>query len=54
MNKPTSLPFTATEAKTRPLSGDNINNVILNLDKVRHFVFLKDKSTFASKWDKAV
>ena len=40
--------------KTRPLSGDNINNVILNLDKVRHFVFLKDKSTFASKWDKAV
>ena len=50
----TTICETPSIVKTRPLSGDNINNVILNLDKVRHFVFLKDKSTFASKWDKAV
>ena len=50
----TTICETPSIVKTRPLSGDNINNVILNLDKVRHFVFLKDKRTFASKWDKAV
>ena len=50
----TTICETPSIVKTRPLSGDTSNNVILNLDKVRHFVFLKDKRTFASKWDKAV
>ena len=36
----TTICETPSIVKTRPLSGDNINNVILNLDKVRHFVFL--------------
>lgn len=48
----TTICETPSIVKTRPLSGDTSNNVILNLDKVRHFVFLKDKRTFASKWDK--
>ena len=28
--------------------------LLLNLDKVRHFIFLNDKLAFDSKWDKAI
>ena len=50
----TELCDTPSIVKTRPLAGDNSNNVILNLDKVRHFIFLNDKLAFDSKWDKAI
>lgn len=50
----TEICDTPSVVKTRPISGDNSNNVILKLDKVRHFIFLKDKRSFASKWDKAI
>ena len=50
----TELCDTPSIVKTRPLAGDNSNDVILNLDKVRHFTFLKDKRSFDSKWDKAI
>lgn len=45
---------TPTIVKSRPIAGDNANDVILNLDKVRHFVFLKDKRSFSSKTDDAI
>lgn len=35
--------------KSRPIHGDNKNNVILNLDKVRHFVSVSDDKTFETK-----
>lgn len=35
--------------KSRPISDDNANAVILKLDKKRHFLFIKDKIPFASK-----
>ena len=50
----TTICDTPSIVKTRPIAGDNSNNVILNLDKVRHFVFLNDKRAFDSKWDKAI
>lgn len=50
----TEICDTPSIVKTRPISGDNSNNVILKLDKVRHFIFLKDRRSFASKWDKAI
>ena len=50
----TEICDTPSIVKTRPIAGDNSNNVILKLDKVRHFIFLKDKRSFASKLDKAI
>ena len=35
--------------KSRPVRGGNANNVLLNLDKVRHFLFVKDKLAFRDK-----
>ncbi|WP_202812884.1 glycosyl transferase family 90 [Endomicrobium proavitum] len=35
--------------KSRPLDDGNINNVLLNLDKSHHFVFVKDKKKFEAK-----
>ena len=35
--------------KSRPVAGDNANAVLLNLDKKRHFVFIKDSKPFAQK-----
>ncbi len=35
--------------KSRPIHGDNKNNVILNLDKVRHFISVHDDKSFETK-----
>ena len=43
-----------TIVKSRPLSGNNSNSVLLKMDKVRHFIFVKDKISFADKEDKAI
>lgn len=40
--------------KSRPIHGDNRNSVLLNLDKVRHFIFLDDSLPFAAKRDQAI
>ncbi|WP_372773545.1 glycosyl transferase family 90 [Mangrovibacterium sp.] len=40
--------------KSRPIEGDNRNSVLLNLDKVRHFLFIKDPVSFVRKKDMLV
>lgn len=45
---------TPTFVKSRPTGDDNYNSIILNMDKVRHFVFPKDNIRFEDKWDKAI
>lgn len=35
--------------KSRPIHGDNINSVVMKLEKLRHFLFVKDKKTYDSK-----
>ena len=40
--------------KSRPVTGDNKNSVVLNLDKRRHFVFLEDKIPFGKKDNKII
>lgn len=40
--------------KARPVGGPNENSVILKLDSLRHFRFVRDKIPFASKSDTAV
>lgn len=50
----TTVPDRPCIGKSRPIAGDNANLVLLNLDKVRHFVFLKDDIPFRAKRDKAI
>lgn len=45
----TEVPSTPTLLKSRPISDDNQNSVLLNLDKIRHFLFLKDPFKFSDK-----
>lgn len=35
--------------KSRPIAGNNANNILLNLDKARHFVSVKDGLNYAEK-----
>lgn len=40
--------------KSRPIAGDNRNSVLLNLDKARHFNFIRDDRPFGAKADKSI
>lgn len=50
----TTVPTIPSIVKSRPIHGNNANSVILNLDKVRHFVFLNDRLSFEEKKDLAI
>ena len=43
------VPEVPNIVKSRPLSPDNANSVIMKLDKIRHFTFVKDKKQFTDK-----
>lgn len=45
----THIPNTPTIVKSRPISDDNQNSVLLKLNKIRHFIFIDDKTPFDSK-----
>lgn len=45
----TTVPEEPSITKSRPLFGNNTNSVVLKLDKIRHFIFTKDKKDFLSK-----
>ncbi len=47
-------PETPTVVKSRLLSGDNSNSVLLKLDKLRHFMFVRDTMPFRQKKDMAI
>lgn len=40
--------------KARPIEKNNHNSVLLNLDKVRHFIFLNDKMAYRDKMDRVI
>ncbi len=40
--------------KSRPLCDDNENSVLLNLNKVRHFLFVKDRVPFERKQNRVI
>lgn len=50
----TTVPAVPSIVKSRPVAGDNARSVLLNLDKVRHFVFLRDDIPFRAKQDKSI
>jgi len=45
----THIPELPSITKSRPIEGDNANSVLLNLDKIRHFLFINDKNDFEKK-----
>lgn len=47
----THVPNSPSIQKSRPVNGGNANAILLNLDKKRHFVFIKDTVKFSDKKD---
>jgi len=47
----TEIPEVPTIVKSRPIEGDNANSIVLNLNKVRHFLFVRDAKQFQDKKD---
>lgn len=45
----THIPDTPSIVKSRPISDDNQNSVLLNLDKARHFVWIENDKPFYEK-----
>ncbi|WP_295480079.1 glycosyl transferase family 90 [uncultured Sutterella sp.] len=50
----TTVPAEPSFVKSRPIEGDVRNCVLMKLDKLRHFIFLKDRRSFTEKSDAAV
>jgi hypothetical protein len=50
----THIPEEPSITKSRPISDKNINSILLKLDKVRHFMFVKNDQSFFSKKDMLV
>lgn len=50
----TYVPEVPSIVKSRPIEGNNSNSILLNLDKVRHFIFLKDSISFNQKINKII
>ncbi|MDO4770860.1 glycosyl transferase family 90 [Porphyromonas sp.] len=48
------VPDHPTIVKSRPLTEDNANSVLMKLDKVRHFTFIKDHKPFKDKMNKVI
>ncbi|MBE6187212.1 MAG: lipopolysaccharide biosynthesis protein [Rikenellaceae bacterium] len=47
-------PSEPTIVKSRMLTEDNRNSVLLKLDKLRHFMFVEDKKSFRDKQNRAI
>lgn len=45
----TRVPEEPTIIKSRPIGDNNMNSVVLKLDKTRHFMFANDKTAFVNK-----
>ncbi len=50
----THVPNQPAIVKSRPIEGENENSVLLNLNKVRHFAFVKDNRCLQDKMNKCV
>jgi len=50
----THIPDFPSIVKSRPIDADNSNSVLLNLDKARHFNFIKDDISFEQKKNQLV
>lgn len=48
------VPESPSIVKSRPLTENNENSILMKLDKVRHFIFVNDKKSFAFKKNKVI
>ena len=48
------VPEVPSIVKSRPLVANNVNSIVLKLEKIRHFVFLNDNKAFANKANKVI
>ncbi len=49
-----NVPDYPSIVKSRPLCDDNINSVVMKLDKIRHFTYIDDTIPFRKKMDKVI
>lgn len=50
----THVPEVPGIVKSRPIAGDNANSVVLKLNQIRHFIFVKHDRPFAEKCDRVI
>lgn len=50
----TYVPEYPSIVKSRPLTENNANSILMKLDKVRHFIFVNDKKPFTAKEDRVI
>lgn len=50
----TEVPNIPTIVKSRPITADNKNAILMKLNKIRHFIFVDDEKKFADKKDMLV
>lgn len=50
----TIVPEVPSIVKSRPIGGNNSNSILLKLDRLRHFIFLRDSIQFREKKNKAI
>lgn len=50
----TEVPAVPSIVKSRPIVDDNRNSVLLNMDRVRHFLFVDDRKPWREKRDVAI
>ena len=50
----TAVPEVPAFVKSRPIDGDNCNAVLMKLNQIRHFVFVRDRRRFVDKQEAAV
>ncbi len=50
----TYIPDEPAIVKSRPISGDNKNSVVMKLDKIRHFLFVDDNRAWEEKCDRVI
>lgn len=50
----TFVPSFPSVVKSRPLTDDNRNSIVMKLVKVRHFIFVKDKISFEAKKNRVI
>jgi hypothetical protein len=50
----THIPSQPSFVKSRPITDDNMNSVVLKLNKIRHFIFVHDRLGYRDKKDCAI
>ncbi len=50
----TKIPNNPSIVKSRPINGNNVNSILLNLNRIRHFIFVNENKPFVKKKNQIV